>query len=64
MVSDKRKNKGLSPCGKNEHECTNHVCVNITQLCDGKNDCGDFSDETKCCKYCLVITQSIFDTYT
>lgn len=29
-------------------QCANQKCVNKTQVCDGKNDCGDRSDEKIC----------------
>lgn len=34
-------------CG-NMYICNNHKCINQTQVCDGKNNCGDRSDESIC----------------
>lgn len=28
--------------------CNNRKCINQTQVCDGKNDCNDHSDENIC----------------
>ena len=33
-----------------EFTCDNHRCVNSSIRCDGKDDCGDNSDEQKCGK--------------
>ncbi|XP_063836880.1 modular serine protease-like [Ostrinia nubilalis] len=35
-----------SPCGKNEWQCKNGLCINIKGKCDGIRDCPDASDET------------------
>ncbi|XP_026825303.1 uncharacterized protein LOC105281160 isoform X1 [Ooceraea biroi] len=32
----------------NMYICSNHKCINQTQVCDGKNDCNDRSDESIC----------------
>lgn len=39
-------------CTNNEFECKNGPCVDKSMLCDGDNDCGDYSDETgiECCE--------------
>ncbi|XP_078598030.1 uncharacterized protein LOC144874081 [Branchiostoma floridae x Branchiostoma japonicum] len=34
-------------CFTNEFECeTSSICVPLSRVCDGRNDCGDLSDET------------------
>jgi hypothetical protein len=33
-------------------KCGNALCVNETLLCNGENDCGDYSDEERCSKLC------------
>lgn len=30
------------------YTCENKKCINQSQVCDGKNDCGDRSDENIC----------------
>ncbi|KAF8767497.1 Sortilin-related receptor-like protein [Argiope bruennichi] len=36
-------------CKNDEFKCTNHKCIPKTKMCDGSNDCGDYSDEGKQC---------------
>ena len=36
-------------CTKNEYSCKNHKCIPKALKCNGKNDCGDNSDETMDC---------------
>lgn len=35
-------------CPKNFERCDHGLCVESSLWCDGKNDCGDFSDENNC----------------
>lgn len=36
-------------CNPETHfECRNKICVEEYLLCNGQDDCGDFSDEIKC----------------
>lgn len=37
-------------CGEHEFKCENDNCVSQVVLCDGENNCGDYSDENKCSK--------------
>ena len=36
------------PCGSGEFQCSNQVCIDEKQRCDGKTDCVDNSDEIEC----------------
>ena len=36
-------------CSRNNFVCANGKCLDSTHLCDGKNDCGDSSDEGTIC---------------
>ncbi|XP_072043432.1 fibropellin-3-like [Amphiura filiformis] len=43
---------GLSPCGRNSFLCNNARCIKASRVCDGRNHCGDGSDELNCdCEY-------------
>ena len=42
-------------CLANEMKCGNGLCVDKTNYCNGKDDCGDGSDEpANCNKDCVV----------
>lgn len=42
------KNKTTQNCQSEYFQCANGNCVLPSVLCDGKNNCGDYSDENKC----------------
>ncbi|XP_013407589.2 uncharacterized protein LOC106171691 [Lingula anatina] len=50
-------------CTSTEFECDNEVCVHKETLCDGENDCGDFSDETKPCTDQMSATCNFLTKY-
>ena len=35
-------------CSTHQFECAKGQCIPQTWMCDGENDCGDFSDEQHC----------------
>lgn len=62
MYKLKLKSKQLSslyvltaykPCLGDQMTCDNYKCVNQTSVCDGKDDCGDASDEKGCGEYLM-----------
>ncbi|XP_035222728.1 sortilin-related receptor-like, partial [Stegodyphus dumicola] len=36
-------------CKEDEFACHNNICISRSKLCDGVNDCGDYSDEGRDC---------------
>ena len=44
----------------NHFKCTNHKCVDNSYVCDGRNDCGDYSDEDKGCQGKRAYFKSFF----
>ena len=42
-------------CPRESFLCSNHHCLNASVLCDGKNDCGDNSDEGTICSGTILI---------
>lgn len=40
-----------SACARGQWQCGNGACVRADRLCDGADDCGDYSDEQRCSMY-------------
>ena len=38
----------LTVCSKGEFQCDHGLCMPDNVVCDGANDCGDYSDERYC----------------
>ena len=47
----------------NHFKCTNQKCVDNSYVCDGRNDCGDYSDEDKGCQGKKAYFKSVFSTW-
>jgi len=47
-------------CEKYMFRCNNGYCINSYLICDGNNNCGDFSDETACSKAGIVTFVAMF----
>ena len=48
----------LLDCPANSFTCANGLCVPLSLVCDGNNDCVDFSDEQNCRKFVVKIAQT------
>ncbi|XP_072044536.1 uncharacterized protein [Amphiura filiformis] len=43
-----KRRAGSSRCGRNSFVCNSGRCVKASKVCDGRNNCGDESDELNC----------------
>lgn len=42
---------GTATCARGSWRCGNGACVALAALCDGVDDCGDYTDEWHCSEY-------------
>ena len=47
-------------CPRNYFSCKNKKCVRDKMKCDGKNDCGDNSDEEEGCKGNFMLLRLLY----
>ncbi|XP_072924992.1 very low-density lipoprotein receptor-like [Hemitrygon akajei] len=47
---DRNRTEGAVGCSEDELLCLNGRCVSVLMLCNGKDDCNDWSDEQNCTK--------------
>lgn len=55
--SDEPPNCPLFKCLPGQYQCENFQCIHPSNICDGKKDCDDNSDESKCKTYSCLDTQ-------
>lgn len=46
-------------CARGEWQCGNGACVARGALCDGADDCGDYTDESHCSEYTAPCTRRV-----
>ena len=49
----------IAKCKRGQFRCDMGRCINKTQKCDGKSDCPDESDETRCCESFCVCAKNV-----
>ena len=52
-------NSTPASCESNEFYCNNGQCLDESNRCNGRDDCGDYSDEINCGSYYACITHNI-----
>lgn len=51
-------------CRNDEFSCSSGMCIRLSWMCDGDNDCRDWSDEANCTGECSALGQELLLTFT
>lgn len=46
-------------CRNDEFSCSSGMCIRLSWMCDGDNDCRDWSDEANCTGECWGVTKNL-----